>query len=251
VEDIVQLLNEQYGKEEPITVHHRQVHDYLGMQLDFSQEGKVILPMVEYIKNILADAPDDMQGTALMPASSHLFNVDPLSPSLDTNTSKKFHHIMAQLLYLCKWVQPDIQTAVAYLCTHVSCPNSDDWKKLRCCIQYLCGTVDLPLTLEVDNTGTMKWWIDALFAVHQDMHSHTGATMSLGKGGIYSSSTTQKINTKCSTEAKLVGVSNVLNMVIWTKNFLSNQGFQVTDNVMYQDNQSAILLEANGRASSG
>jgi len=99
--------------------------------------------------------------------------------------------------------------------------------------------------------GTMKWWIDASFAVHQDMCSHTGATMSLGKGGIYSSSTRQKINTKSSTEAELVGVSDALNMVIWTKNFLSDQGFQVTDNVVYQDNQSAILLEANGRASSG
>jgi len=75
--------------------------------------------------------------------------------------------------------------------------------------------------------------------------------MSLGKGGIYSSSTRQKINTKSSTEAELVGVSDALNMVIWTKNFLSDQGFQVTDNVVYQDNQSAILLEANGRASSG
>jgi len=96
----------------------------------------------------------------------------------------------------------------------------------------------------------MKWWIDASFAIHQDMRSHTGATMSLGKGGIYSSSTRQKINTKSSTEAELVGVSDALNMVIWTKNFLSDQGFQVTDNVVYQDNQSAILLEANGRASS-
>jgi len=97
----------------------------------------------------------------------------------------------------------------------------------------------------------MKWWINASFAVHQDMHSHTGATMSLGKGGIYSSSTRQKINTKSSTEAELVGVSDALNMVIWTKNFLSDQGFQVTDNVVYQDNHSAILLKANGRAPSG
>jgi len=103
VENIVRLLNEQYGKEEPITVHHGQVYDYLGMQLDFSQEGRVILSMIEYIKNILADTPDDIQGTASTPASSHLFDVDPLSPNLDSDASEKFHHITAQLLYLCKW----------------------------------------------------------------------------------------------------------------------------------------------------
>jgi len=71
VEDIVQLLSEQYGKEEPISVHCRLVHDYLGMQLDFSPEGKVVLSMIEYIKNVLADAPDDMQGTVLPLASNH------------------------------------------------------------------------------------------------------------------------------------------------------------------------------------
>jgi len=102
VEDIVTLLNDQYGKEEPITVHHGQVHDYLGMQLNFSQGGKVIVSMIEYIKNFLADTPANMQGTASTPASSHLFDVNPLSPKLDSDASEKFHHITAQLLYLCK-----------------------------------------------------------------------------------------------------------------------------------------------------
>jgi len=153
VEDIVRLLNEQYGKEEPITVHHGQVHDYLGMQLDFSQEGRVILSMIEYIKNILADTPDDIQGTASTPASSHLFDVDPLSPNLDSDASEKFHHITAQLLYLCKRARPDIQTAVAYLCTRVSCPNSDDWKNWHAVSSTFMGQLTslslLRLTIQV------------------------------------------------------------------------------------------------------
>jgi hypothetical protein len=40
-------------------------------------------------------------------------------------------------------------------------------------------------------------------------------------------------------------------LVIWTHNFLKAQGFEVNDNVVFQDNQSAILLEKNGKASSG
>ena len=39
--------------------------------------------------------------------------------------------------------------------------------------------------------------------------------------------------------------------IIWTWNFLQDQGFDIKDNIVYQDNQSAILLERNGRASSG
>jgi len=41
VEDIVSRLHDQYGKEEPISVHRGKVHNYLGMQLDFMQDGKL------------------------------------------------------------------------------------------------------------------------------------------------------------------------------------------------------------------
>jgi hypothetical protein len=39
--------------------------------------------------------------------------------------------------------------------------------------------------------------------------------------------------------------------VCWTRNFLSAQGISIHDNVIYQDNHSAILLATNGQASSG
>jgi hypothetical protein len=54
-------------------------------------------------------------------------------------------------------------------------------------------------------------------------------------------------------EAELIGVNNAMPRVMWTRNFLQGQGFIVWDNVVFQDNhQSAtILLEKNGRASSG
>jgi hypothetical protein len=87
--------------------------------------------------------------------------------------------------------------------------------------------------------------------MHPDMKSHTGVTISLSKGSPFSSSITQKLNTKSSTEAELVGVDNDIPLVLWTRQFLIEQGYKVTDKVVYQDNQSAILLERNGRASSG
>lgn len=76
-------------------------------------------------------------------------------------------------------------------------------------------------------------------------------TMTLGKGSVYSSSVRQKINTKSSTEAELVGVDDAMPLVLWTRHFLIEQGFDVRDNIVYQDNQSAMLLAKNGRASSG
>merc|ERR1712226_1218212 len=41
-----------------------------------------------------------------------------------------------------------------------------------------------------------------------------------------------------------------MGQIIWTRNFLTAQGYDVTENVVYQDNKSAILLEQNGTISS-
>ena len=41
------------------------------------------------------------------------------------------------------------------------------------------------------------------------MKSHTGATMSLGQGCVYSMSLKQKLNTRSSTEAELVAVDMI------------------------------------------
>jgi len=60
----------------------------------------------------------------------------------------------------------------------------------------------------------------------------------------------QKINTKSSTESELVGVSDALPQIIWTSYFLEAQGYDIKDLVVFQDNQSTILLEQNGKASS-
>jgi len=118
-------------------------------------------------------------------------------------------------------------------------------------MRYLRATIGMPLTLEADGSNVYKWWADASYGVHPDMRSHTGGVLSLGRGAVYATSTRQKIGTKSSTEAELIGVSDVLSQVIWTRYFMEAQGYHVKDTIVYQDNQSAILLEKNGRASSG
>ena len=63
-------------------------------------------------------------------------------------------------------------------------------------MNYIQGTIDLPLIFSIDNSGNIKWYIDAAFAVHKDMRSHTGGFMNMGTGGAYVNSIKQKLNTK-------------------------------------------------------
>ena len=145
----------------------------------------------------------------------------------------------------------DIQTPVAFMTTRVQGPNVDDYKKLACTIRYLRSMPDLALTLEANDMHVIKWWVNASFAIHPDMCSHMGGMMSLRKGSAYSTSTRHKIkNTKSSTEAKLVAVNDVMPLILWTRYFLEAQDYEVHENTVFQDNQSTILLEKNGKRSS-
>jgi len=137
------------------------------------------------------------------------------------------------------FVSPDLLLGSSFLSTRAKEPNSNDWKKLGKLFRFSRATQHLKLTLEADGIQVVKWFIDVSFAVHGNMRSHTGAMMMLGKGCMYASSARQRLNTKSSTEAELVGVSDVLPQVVWTRNFLRCQGYKVL-----------ILLEKNGRGSS-
>ena len=117
-------------------------------------------------------------------------------------------------------------------------------------MRYLESTNQLVLTLKAEELTVIKWWVDASYAVHGNMRSHTGATMTLGGGAVYSKSSKQKLNTKSSTEAELVAASDMSGQILWTKQFLCHQGYEVKRNILYQDNKSAILLEKNGSLSS-
>jgi hypothetical protein len=68
---------------------------------------------------------------------------------------------------------------------------------------------------------------------------------------IVSDSTKQKVNSRSSTEAELIGVDDRISKILWTKRFIEYQGFKVKLNIIYQDNTSTMRLENNGKASSG
>ncbi len=117
-------------------------------------------------------------------------------------------------------------------------------------VDYLRSTRDLPLILGANGTGVLSWYVDASFAVHPDMRGHTGGAMTMGRGFPLDKSTKHKINTCSSTEGEIVAVDNMIPQILWSCLFMKAQGFVVRDNILYQNNKSAMILETNGCASS-
>ena len=60
----------------------------------------------------------------------------------------------------------------------------------------------------------------------------------------------QKLNTGSFTESEIIGMDDFIPVNIWTGNFLKSQVYRVTENILFQDNRSALLLENIGKASS-
>jgi hypothetical protein len=256
VTTILNLLDAQYGQEivggkrAPLTITRGKIHNYLGMTLDYSEPGVVKINMVDFVQKIFDEMPENMDGTATSPAADHLFKITEGIELVNEATSELLHATAAKLLFLCKGRRPDIQTAIAFLCMWVQQPTRHDYNKLVRVIKYLRKTSNLVLRLSAENLKVVKWCVDASYGVHCDMQNHTDGTMSLGTGTVYSASKKQKLYTKSSTKAELVGIDDVLPQALWTKYFMEAQGYGVTT-VLNQDNQSTIKLSENGKASSG
>lgn len=223
--------------------------DYLGMVLDFSEDGFVTIDMTASINEILEEHA--VEGTVHSPAATYLFSINKDAAHLSTDRKKTFHTVVAKLLYLAKHGRPDILLPVCFLTTRVSAPTEEDEKKLHRVLRYLQGTRDIFLRISADEPLTVQAFVDASYAVHPDMRSHTGTFITLGRGAVFCKSSKQKLNVKSSTEAELVGLTDSLSQIFWSRNFLAAQGYDMhAPAEVHQDNKSAIVLAEKGAPAS-
>jgi hypothetical protein len=234
-----------------VKVVRGKIHDYLAMILDFSIPGAMKLDMIYYIKQMIKDFPYEIKTITTNPWTEKLFKVDKESKKLDEKRRAILHTFVMKAMFLCKRARPDVNPVVGFLSSRVKEPNEGDWRKLMKTLGFLKGTMNDVLQLEADDKQTLSWYIDAAFAVHMDMKSHTGAVFTMGKGALVSDSRKQRVNSRSSTESEIVGVDDEIHKVIWAKRFIEYQGFKVKHNIVYQDNTSSMKLEQNGKESSG
>ena len=60
----------------------------------------------------------------------------------------------------------------------------------------------------------------------------------------------QKIVSKSLTESELISLSDSVPQAVWSRDFLSNQGYKIDPALIYQDNKSTIALAEKGRSTS-
>ena len=163
--------------------------------------------------------------------------------------SDSFHSIVQKLLWIMKRVRPDLETSVSCLCTRVSKSDEDDWKKLRRVIAFIKATIEDIRIIGANGLIKIFTWIDAAYAFNYGMKSQTTGAMSMGIGVLHAKCSNQQLNVKSSTEAELVGNRDYISYNLWLILFMSAQGYEIKNNVLYQDDQSTILMLKNDRNS--
>jgi hypothetical protein len=221
------------------------------MDITYHGDGTASIHMPSYIQEAIDECGLLIDRNAPTPCANSLHAVDPDSPTLNRSRADTFHRTVAKLLYVGTRARPDILLTLSFLCSRVQQPTEQDEKKLRRLLEYLRGTKALTLRLGADSLNTFMSWVDASFASHPDMRSHTGGVLSFGRGGIVCKSRKQHLNSKSSTQAELIGASDYLPHTLYVKHFMKAQGYPIDSAIFYQDNESAIKLERNGRASAG
>ena len=170
-----------------MTVAQGVVHEHLGMKLDFTTAGGVIVTMIDCLNDVIkaweSAATKFNDGFERVAKRQRIATAAPENLFKVNEDVVKLDSVVAKILYIVKWARPDVCLTNAFLATRVREPDEDDWQTLGHLITYLHGTRELPLVLGATQTGVLQWYVVVLFATH------------------------------------------------------------------YQDNQSAILLEKNGRAS--
>jgi len=180
-------VNESFAKDimkiygNKVTINRGDIHDYLGIDFDFSHANETKISMIKYLHKIIETFPEEIGKPVDAPHQDWLFKIrDDPSIQLPEEQAQQFHHTVAQLLFVAMRARPDIQTSVSFLTKRVQKPDEDDWNKLKRVLRYLKGTKHMKLSLRVDNLNTICWWVDAAYGVHMDLKGHTGMMMTLG-----------------------------------------------------------------------
>ena len=87
LKDLLELLQGEFGEEQKLQKlggEFNDVHDYLGLRIDYSFPIKVCFTMFDYLEDIIVEAPDDLKSkNCKYPSNDKLFHVNEDSPLLD------------------------------------------------------------------------------------------------------------------------------------------------------------------------
>ena len=103
----------------------------------------------------------------------------------------------------------------------------------------------------VRTDGWFRWveTLNVIYDIEHEMKVHTGTSLSIKVGNLHANYIKKKLNVKSSTKSELVVVGGCMPQVLWKTYSFESQRYEMDAEIIYQDNNSAMLLEKHGTLS--
>ena len=105
----------EYDKVGEMTGRRGNKLDYLGMTLNFSEDGKFNFDMEEYLAKTLSRLSEDTSGVATTPTADHTFKKCDSATRLNKERSELFHCVIPQTLFVAQNGRSNLRTAISFL----------------------------------------------------------------------------------------------------------------------------------------
>jgi Reverse transcriptase (RNA-dependent DNA polymerase) len=242
---VAEVLRNKY---DAVTFKTGTQHDFLGIHWDFSTPGQVSLSMEGYINDIISKY--NVTKECSTPAIDRLFHTTADSPLLTSDKKDNFRSCVMTVYYIAKRTLPVLLMSISFCATKVLAPTEEDQTKLERILSFILYSRRQKMILRIGDKCALRAYVDASFGLYEDGKSVTGVAIMLGEATMYVKSGEQKIVTRSSTESELVGISDALSQVLWTREYLISAGLDIGPAIIYQDNQSTMFLGNKGRSTS-
>jgi hypothetical protein len=234
--------------------------NYLGMHVIRDRSKRTItLMQTGYIESLKDKYSVALNTDATLPPSTPME-----MPQRHHNTKSlllsklgiaEYQGFVGSLLYLAAQTRPDILYSVCAHARKSKAPTEADMEGVIRILKYVVGTPHLGVRLHSGEGIVLYATVDASYACHTDLKSHSGVTLHIGKssGAVHSFSKKQTVTADSSTMAELIAAHLAAHEIMWARNFLFELGYpQKLPTPLYEDNKSTITIianEANGQRS--
>jgi Reverse transcriptase (RNA-dependent DNA polymerase)/GAG-pre-integrase domain len=240
--------------------HQPTVKDFLGVRVQRTEDGLVILSQPQLIKSIIADLglKDNSNSRAIPALSSKILQKHLDSPG----HNEKWHYrsVIGKLNYLEKSTRPDLAYAVHQCARFAADPREEHTKAVKVIGRYLMGTADKGIICTPSNESFMCY-CDADFSGNWDSsiaeydtstaRSRSGYLVNYAGCPVVWASRLQTEIALSSTESEYVALSQALREVIPLMRLiteLADAGFDFPVEVpqvhckVFEDNSGALEM---------
>ena len=205
--------------------------------------------MTYYIYEYFTKFGEALYAKVSSPGNKGLQNINENSPRLDKQEAYTPYYMVAKLLWVAKNGRPDIEPEMSFLCIRLTKSTVQYKATFKRVIQFLKQTINDKRVVGSYNLSQLYTWSDSAYSLYPYLKIHTGRVILFGYGLVHCRSSKKKFNTKSSTEDETGIINDYLPYNIQICLFMEAQGCEIKQNIIFQDNQSVISMEENGKRS--